>query len=39
MDLFKITALTDPNSNEVVELLARAYLTNPNQRSGLGRLR
>jgi ribosomal protein S18 acetylase RimI-like enzyme len=36
MDLFKISALTDPNSNEVVELLARAYLTNPINAAALG---
>lgn len=29
MDLLKISTLTDPTSDEVIELLARAYYTNP----------
>jgi hypothetical protein len=29
MDLPKISTLTDPTSDEVIELLARAYYTNP----------
>jgi len=36
MDSIKISTLTDPDSDEVIELLARAYLSNPINVAALG---
>lgn len=36
MDLFKISKVADPRSDELIELLARAYRTNPIQIAAFG---